>query len=172
MRPYRNDDLDDVHRLLTNPDVRRYLLDDVIVEREWVADEIRQTRACFEAHGFGQFAVFEKTEKAFIGFCGYRFFHDPPECQLLYAFHPDYWGRDIATEAARAMIRYGIETCGFDEIIGSTDAPNKASQRVMEKAGMSYTHQRLIHGQETRYYRLSRADYSPDDRPYRLIRSR
>ena len=169
LRPYQGDDLDDLHRLLTDPDVRRYLLDDTIVERDWVADEIEQTISCFKTRGFGQFAVLHKTDNAFIGFCGYRFFFNPPECQLLYALFPTYWGRGLATEAARAMIRYGFETCGFDKILACTDKENVPSQRVLEKAGMNFDRLAIIHGVETVYYALSAVDFNLDETPYRVV---
>lgn len=73
LRPYTRDHLDALHRLWTDPDVRRYLFDDEIMERAWVAAEIEHSLACFEAHGFGQWAMFLKGHDALIGFGGYRF---------------------------------------------------------------------------------------------------
>ena len=171
LRSYTDDDLDALHRLWTDPDVRRYLLDDEVVARDFVANEIRETRALFVEQGFGQFAIRLKDEEALIGFTGYRFFHDPPELHLLYGIAPAYWGRGFAPEAARAMIRFGFEVCGFDAIIAATDPPNKASLRVMEKAGMTFQKRILIDGLDTIYYTVAREDFAPDDAFYRLTRA-
>ena len=168
LRPYTRDDLDALHRLWTDPDVRRYLLDDEAVARGFVANEIKETRALFETHGFGQFAIRRKDEDALIGFTGYRFFHDPPELQLIYGIAPAYWGRGLAPEAARAMIRFGFEACGLDAVVAATDPPNKASVRVMEKAGMTFQKRIVIDGLDTIYYSIAREDFEPDDTFYRL----
>ena len=156
LQPYTRDNLDALHRLWTDPDVRRYLFDDEIMERAWVAAEIEHNLACFETQGFGQWAMFLKGHDALIGFCGYRSFLDPPEVQLLYGLAPKQWGQGFAPEAARAIIRYGFETLGFDKIIASTDAPNEASLRVMKKVGKTFQKRVLIDGHDTNYYAVSR----------------
>jgi ribosomal-protein-alanine N-acetyltransferase len=53
--------------------------------------------------------VLPREEDTLIGFCGFWFFYDPPELQLLYGIAPDRWGKGLAAEIARAMIRYGFE---------------------------------------------------------------
>ncbi len=168
LRPYTGDDLDALHRLFTDPGVRRYLLDDEVVGRDFVEHEIKETRALFEKQGFGQFAIRFKDEDDVIGFCGYRFFHDPPERHLLYGLAPAYWGRGIAAEAARAMIRFGFEACGFDEVIAAADPPNTASFRVMQKAGMTFQKRVDVDGLDTIYYTISREDFLADDAFYRI----
>lgn len=159
MRPYAPEDVDWLHRLWTAPAVRRYLLDDEIVARAFVENEVEQTRALFDEQGFGQCIIEWKHNDARIGFCGYRFFFEPPELQLIYGIDPAYWGQGFASEAARAMIRYGFETCGFDTILASADLPNTASFRVMENAGMGFYKQVLINGADTVYYMISRDDF-------------
>lgn len=134
--PYKNDDLEALHRIWTDPDVRRYLLDDDIVTRDWSAAEIRRSIASFERRGFGQWTIRRGKYRRVIGFCGFRDFHDPPECQLLYGLAPKHWGRGYTTEAVKAVIRHGFESLGFTEIVASADSANGASLRVMEKAGM------------------------------------
>ena len=128
-----------------------------------MAEEIERSLASFETQGFGQWAIALKNHDALIGFCGYRAFHDPPELQLIYGLAPAFWGRGFTTEAALAMLHYGFETLGFDEVIASTDVPNRASIRVMEKIGMTFQKQVLIDGLDTIYYTISRADFGPNE---------
>ena len=56
-----------------------------------------------------------------------------------YRLHPDYWGKGLATEAARATLRYGFETLALDEVIALVLPGNAASIRVLEKLGMART---------------------------------
>ena len=168
MRPFAPADLDDLHQLLTDPQVRRYLCDDQIVSRQWVKTEIGSSIKCFQTYGFGLWSVFHRKENILIGLCGFRFFYEPPELQLIYAMAPIYWSQGLATEAARAMLRYGFEELKFTRITTSADAPNAASLRVMEKAGMTFEKRVLSEGLDLVYHALMREDYHPDEAFYSL----
>jgi len=58
------------------------------------------------------------------------------EAMLGYAIGRAWWGRGIATEAARAARAWAIEAFALLRIWASTDARNHRSLRVMEKLGM------------------------------------
>lgn len=106
--------------------------------------------------GCGLWAVRLRDADEIVGFCGYRFFNEPPQLQLLYGLAPAYWGRGLATEAARAMIAYGFDVNGFERIIAAADVPNVASHRVMERAGMRFAKRETVNGLDTVYYELTR----------------
>lgn len=162
LRPFTLADVDELHRLWTEPGVRQYLWDDEVIPRERVESIIDTSLASFEAHGFGLWAVLPVAEEALIGFCGFWYFHDPPRLELLYGIAPAYWNKGLATEAARAMMKYGFEELSFERIEASTDAPNLASVRVMERAGMSFWKRELTNGLDTIYYAISREAFDRD----------
>jgi RimJ/RimL family protein N-acetyltransferase len=55
--------------------------------------------------------------------------------ELGYWLAPQYWGRGLATEAARAMVVYGFEKLGAEALNSGYFTDNPASGRVLEKAG-------------------------------------
>ncbi len=167
LRPLTTADADALHRLWTHPEVRRYLWDDRVILKRETAEILEKNEILFREKGLGLWAMLPKEAITLIGFCGYWFFHEPPELQLLYGVTSDAWGRGLATEGARAMIRYGFEALGFARIAGSTDAPNAASIRVMQKAGMTFEKRVLKNGLDTVYYALGRTAFAPDDSLYR-----
>ena len=66
------------------------------------------------------------------------------EVELGYGFMPDYWGKGLATEIARELVRIGRDELGLRSLVAITTAPNLASQHVMLKIGM--IHERdIIH---------------------------
>lgn len=136
LRPYTLDDVDALHRLWTDPDVRRYLWDDEVIARERAALEVDQSIASFQANGFGSWTLRLRQDECLAGFCGLRTCGEPRQIEILYGMAPAVWGWGLATEAVGAVLEFGIEKCGLDRIIGRTDTPNIASMRVMEKAGM------------------------------------
>jgi ribosomal-protein-alanine N-acetyltransferase len=156
LRPFTPDDVDGLYCLWIDRDVRRYLWDDEVIPRERVATLIDESLASFGTSGFGLWAVFPYGEYVLVGFCGFWHFHDPPHLELLYGIAPAYWNRGFATEIASAMIRYGFDELGFERIDASTDAPNRPSIRVMEKAGMKFEKRVDTRGFETVYYSIWR----------------
>lgn len=159
LRPVTVADLDSIHRLWTDPGVRRYLWDDEVITIDRAADAIETSRTMFEENGYGLWVVCPRGEETIIGFCGYWFFHDPPELELLYGVTTTEWNKALATEAARAMIRYGFEALSFNRIQASTDGANHASVRVMEKAGMIFDKRTLTNSLDTIYYSITRETF-------------
>jgi [ribosomal protein S5]-alanine N-acetyltransferase len=135
LRPFRHGDADALHALFTDADVRRWLLDDTVVPREWVEAEIAGSEVRFGGGGCGLWTLREPPADAVIGFVGFRHFWDPPELELVYALRPARWGRGLATEAARAATAYAFDTLGLREVHAATDVPNAASIAVLERLG-------------------------------------
>jgi len=158
LRPLAAADVDDLHRLFTQPGVRRFLWDDEIIARERTAAVVERSTASFARQGFGLWAVSFKDSPAIVGFCGFWHFHEPPQLELLYGLSPDHWQRGLATEAANAMIRYGFDVLGFERIAASTDAGNESSVRVMERAGLRFWKREMTNGLDTIYYAVDRRD--------------
>lgn len=101
LRPYRESDLDAVHRLWTDADVRRYLWDDTVIARELAAEVMQASIECTAAHGFGHWAVCPAGQEALIGFCGLRFLDDTADVELLYGLAPAHWHRRLLFPRAR-----------------------------------------------------------------------
>jgi len=143
----------------TDPEVRKFIWDDIAITREEGATIIAESIDSFEKRRFGLWAIRPEMaatrEDRIIGFCGFWYFRDPPELELIYGLVPAYWGKGLATEAARAMIKYGFEDLGFESIVGSTDAANTRSVLVMERAGMTLIKRAIVAGLDTIFYEIS-----------------
>jgi ribosomal-protein-alanine N-acetyltransferase len=55
--------------------------------------------------------------------------------EIGYWLGEPFWGKGIAAEAVRAVTKYAIETHGLKRVYAVPFEANKASQRVLEKAG-------------------------------------
>jgi ribosomal-protein-alanine N-acetyltransferase len=49
----------------------------------------------------------------------------------------NFWGQGLATEAARAILKYGFEKLHLSRLICLIDPNNLASRNVAEKIGMT-----------------------------------
>lgn len=96
------------------------------------------------------FAVVERDSNQVIGYCGLggpEF--DRTLTEVFYSIDKPFWGKGYATEVAKALLQYGFDHLNLDKIIGFADERNKASLRVLEKAGMTRTG--IISGLQTQH---------------------
>jgi RimJ/RimL family protein N-acetyltransferase len=80
-----------------------------------------------------------------------------PEIEIGWRLSTTFWGRGLATEAAKVVLRHGFETQGLSEIIAEIDGANAASIRVAEKLGFSRLGERRAHRQIWQRYVGTRA---------------
>ena len=160
--PFAGVDVDEVHALLAEPAVRRYLCDDVVMPREQVAGFVDVSDRLFEEYRAGLWCVRLSDGRRIVGLAGFFWLHD--QLELLYALLPELWGKGLATESAREVVRFGFDLCGLEVVIASTDAPNVASVGVMERLGMRFDRREVVDGLDTLFYTLSRAAFVAKER--------
>jgi ribosomal-protein-alanine N-acetyltransferase len=136
LRPVHMAEAAELHTLLVHEDVCRYLTDGVAMSREWVEGLIRASAASFAARGLGLWSAREHGGQLLIGLTGFRDFYTPPVFELLYAVQPSHWHCGFATEIAQAAMDYAFRHVGLQAVRASTDAPNQAALRVLERLGM------------------------------------
>ncbi len=154
LRPCSMDDLSELHRHWTDPGVRRFLWDDLVIPVETAEAVIRDSMDSFQTHGFGQWVILQKKENRIIGFCGLRFFEGHADPEILFGVNPEFWGHGLAAEAAAAVIDYGFNRLALKRIYAGADPPNTASFRVMEKLGMKFEKEITLNGRPAVYYSL------------------
>src|SRR5262245_9679523 len=163
LRPFTTGDIYVLHRLWTDPGVRKFLWDDQIIPRETVAAVVEGSIHSFEKYGFGFWVICFENDTKLIGFAGLRHFTEDGgaarEVEILYGVAPEHWGKGIAPEAAWAVLRYGFEELSLADIYAGADPPNTASFRVIEKLGMKFARKTVVNGLEAVYYAMSHDDY-------------
>ncbi|WP_229401996.1 GNAT family N-acetyltransferase [Micromonospora okii] len=63
---------------------------------------------------------------------------DPTVAELGYRLPRRCWGRGLASEASRVLLRHAFDTVGQARVIAQTMTVNAGSRRVMEAVGMRY----------------------------------
>jgi ribosomal-protein-alanine N-acetyltransferase len=160
LRPVSMEDAGELHRLWTDPQMRRFFWDDEVIPCQRTGAAVREAVEGFGRHGFGLW-ISERRQGggAPIGFCGLRHFDDGPEVEILYGISPPEWGRGFATEVALAVLRYGFERAGLTRVLGVADAGNLASRRVLEKIGMTFQGSFLNAGHREARYEIRSEDF-------------
>jgi len=166
LRMFTLDDLNELAPIFADADVVRYLGTGKPVGRAETETALASMIRHWEQHGFGRLAVIHKEERKLIGFGGLRSLFGIPE--LVYLLAKPYWGVGLATEIARASLKYGFEERRFGHIVAVTKPENLASQRVMEKVGMHFEKYARYYDIDVVQYTLSREEFRPGDFSYIL----
>ena len=103
---------------------------------------INRIEADFEKHGFGPCAAELMEDHSFIGFIGLHLAafpaHFTPCVEIAWRLAATHWGRGLATEGAREMVRQAFDVLHLRELVSFTVPANIRSRRVMEKLGMTH----------------------------------
>ncbi len=146
LRRFTPADLDDLVALHGDPAVMRYVDDGrpvprAVVENETLPAILREYDEL--PAGLGQFVA---EAPGFVGWFAIKpadsvGLTDDPDggIELGYRLLPSAWGKGIATEGARLLVRRAFTELAVDRVVATTMTVNTASRRVLEKAGLRHT---------------------------------
>ena len=170
LRPWQPEDLGEFTRLLTDPEVTRYIIVNEPFTPQDVAEVSARTVEHWEHNGFGAWVAIEKATGRWVGRIGLNEILDwpgPDKVEVGWELHQEFWGRGLATEGGRACVRYGFEVVGLARIMSATMATNAASRRVMDKCGLRFQGELHLPGTVVAWYAIDRADWQAQQHPSR-----
>jgi [ribosomal protein S5]-alanine N-acetyltransferase len=120
----------------------------------------------FRNYGYGLYAVETRHNNDFIGFIGFHWanFNSQftPCIEIGWRLKYEAWGNGFATEGAKACLKYGFDTLGFNKIYSFTSKINLPSENVMKKVGMvkvmEFEHPNIIENNPLRKHVLYSID--------------
>jgi len=142
LRPVTTDDHAALLAHWTQPDVRRFLFDGAALSAAEVTETIGESVADFAARGYGIWLIELGSGAALagsaplVGTAGLRPLEESG-LEIFYSLAPGAWGRGYATEAARAVMEYGLGPLGLPEVLAEVDEGNIASVAVVKRLGMT-----------------------------------
>jgi RimJ/RimL family protein N-acetyltransferase len=156
LRSFTSHDAGPLHWILGDRDVLRYFPNSAPPSLDRVERMIAHQLGHWQEHGYGWWAVELSATGKFIGWCGLQFLPETKETEVGYLLGKPFWGRGLATEGAQASMLYGFEDLGLETIVAIVHPENLASQRVIEKLGMSFTGQAHYFGMPCYHYTIER----------------
>jgi RimJ/RimL family protein N-acetyltransferase len=138
LRLWRDEDVAPFVALNADPAVTQFLPGPVTAAQ--AAQLFAAQNALYAQHGCCYFAAEIRETGELAGFVGlkYQDFAMPfaPCHEVGWRLATRHWGQGLASEGARAALRFGFERLGLDEIVSFTVTENVRSRRVMERLGM------------------------------------
>jgi ribosomal-protein-alanine N-acetyltransferase len=155
LRKFTEDDAVLLYELNLDPEVIQYTHDPItdIEHAKKILKEVILPQ--YSLYNHGRWAVHLRSNLEFTGWCGLKYLPETNEVDLGYRLMKKFWGKGYATEAAIACLRYGFDRLELQRIVGRALPGNLASIRVLDKCGMEYRHEEVIHGYLHKTYQVT-----------------
>lgn len=142
MRQISSDDTTEMFRCITDPRVQRHTSFQPDTLR-FPARMYRYFEESYRTLRDLHFAVVLKRnqehEDRWVGICSLQYWDEAiGKARLGYLFSPSSWNQGFATEAVKSLLSFGFETMRLTTIEARCERDNPASERVLQKSGMSY----------------------------------
>jgi ribosomal-protein-alanine N-acetyltransferase len=139
LRRWRDEDREPFAAMCADPRVMEFLppLPGPVEQDAYIG----RMNAHWERNGFGTFVLEEKRTGLFAGLAGLKQVafeaHFTPAVEIAWRLPTQFWGRGLASEAARACLPLGFGVLKLDEIVSYTFSGNIRSEAVMTRLGMT-----------------------------------
>ena len=154
LREITDDDFDALSKVISNKDGTPY-------ENEYVLKWLNWCKSSYKEHGFGLWAVIDKTTNEMIGNMGVsmQMIDDDWRPEIGYHLRRDYHRQGIAKEVTKAIQDYFFNHFDYDEVYSYMDVDNIASSKTAEAMGMTYLHlYETKHGM-CKVYKITRKEW-------------
>ncbi|WLR57024.1 GNAT family protein [Mesobacillus subterraneus] len=139
LRKISLEDIDDIHTYASNPEVAKYVFWGEHETRAATEEYVKMILGLYEEGKIAPWGIHHKEDNKLIGTVDYVSWQPQHKtAEIGYALSMDYWGKGIATEAAKELIRFGMNEMDLVRIQAKSLVENRGSERVMEKAGLEF----------------------------------
>lgn len=125
-RKFTEEDLPFVERLLSDPDVGKYM-------RGSPRKALKEDLQDYKNHGFGMYAIVLKETGELIGRGGPC--PEKGQVEAGWAFLPQYWGQGYGSEIGRGVLNHCFTKLGFEVILSRLDPANTAARKLDKRLG-------------------------------------
>jgi [ribosomal protein S5]-alanine N-acetyltransferase len=157
LEPLALDHLESLYQIYQEPAVGRFLITRPADRAEF--ERVFQHTLSFGG-SHGMWAIYTQPLNELIGRVGFFAFGAERRPELAFLLSARFWGRGLATEAARAALEFGFSTHGWPECVALVRPENRAAQRVCRKLGMQYETDVELGGMAALLYQLTREAFT------------
>lgn len=139
IREFQVSDIEALAQILAKPEVMQFSPSGILSYKQ-TAVKVQSFLDSYQKQGYGKWAVIYRESGRLIGYCGIAVeeIEGKLENELGYRIDSEFWGQGLATEAAKACLKYGFDKFNFDYVLGIVEPENQTSIKVLEKIGMEF----------------------------------
>ncbi|KWW22602.1 MULTISPECIES: GNAT family protein [Peribacillus] len=139
MRKVTMKDAEDMFAYASNREVSRFVTWDAHGSLSATKDYIQLILQNYEDSHIAPWGIQYKESGKLIGTIDYVSWQvNHHHAEIGYVLAPEYWGKGLMTEAVEKIVAFGFENMNLVRIQARCFVENTGSERVMQKAGMSF----------------------------------
>ena len=142
--------------VLSDPEIMKYSIVGVHSDED-ITKYIANCKQQYTVKGYGQWAVFSKTDNIFVGICGLNS-HLVESDELLhvsYRLSLSEQGKGFASEATSGVVKFCKNTLKRKNISALIDPNNLPSIKVANRSGFSFLKSSNIQGFDVDIYQVN-----------------
>jgi uncharacterized protein YjbI with pentapeptide repeats/RimJ/RimL family protein N-acetyltransferase len=136
----------DLRRLADDPEAKRYLFWNTQFNDRQLKAMIHYWRTQQKKTGITRWPVYRKSDRAFLGMCGFSESPDAGGVEVSLGIMPEFRGDPIVKELYRAVLNHGFSKLGLERIFGLAQPDNVAIKRFESKFGFRFLRRILVKG--------------------------
>jgi ribosomal-protein-alanine N-acetyltransferase len=136
LTPYAMRDVDELHRVMSDPSVMRHIGKGVLTRPE-VQEIVSRVVAGWNETGMGWWTIRLVANDYLIGQICLRPEKDLAEIAVGYALDAAFWRQGYAREALEAVLAYGFDEKFVSRIVAVVRAENTGSRSLLKRCGFS-----------------------------------
>lgn len=167
LRPMTVDAAVEVHRLWTEPLMRRRIWNGEEVAFEQSLAVVERSVEFFETRGVGLWCAWDRLEDLLIGFSGFWFFDEVPEPQIVFGLSEQQVRRGFAREILHGVLSHAFDYLGFERVVAVvSEAPIR---RLLVEMGFRFDRRAILGGRSAKLYATDRRSFQADAGAYSLL---
>ena len=136
LRAVTLDDVDDIFRIMSDPQVKRYFGSLPMTSPEEAEQRVQRIQTAFQEHSGIRWAIADRANGQLIGTAGFwRLIKPHDRAEVGYELAPEWWGRGVMTEALGVLLGFAFTSMGLHSVEAQIHPANNGSRRVLEKLG-------------------------------------
>ena len=151
LRKFQLKDASALFKLNSNSNVLKYT-GDVPFKNISEAERFIKNYTHYDTYNMGRWAVCEKRQGEFIGWCGLKYHPIDDYIDLGYRIFEKHWNKGFATEASKGVLSYAFNKLRVQNIYTYANKHNKASISVAKKAGLQFYQEKIHEGNVTQIF--------------------
>lgn len=163
IRPLATSDVEDVHRLHTDPLVVQSIFSGEPPSLDNTREKIERYMRDWRQNGFGFFCVFLKGNSSeqgeFAGRAGLRYFEDTTDVEYGLCLFGHVAGRGVGPELGGAILRYAFEELGLQRVVALIRPENERAIRAAQKIGFTHVEERQYGDRVKGFYEVRPSHY-------------
>lgn len=141
-RPFVEDDLKYLLQLDADPETMSFFPGGARTQEE-IKNNIKKYINSYNEKGYSVFMVFNTQSGEFIGRAGFGDI-ESGEIEVGYIVLKKYWGKGYASTILKNLLQWAKNNIEKNKIIAFTPLDHIASEKVMQKAGMTFSRKGIM----------------------------